>query len=707
MNIDIMILDNNPASRAKIVSALNHINDSPLSTAKNQHIKLSLHEHDNFRDTVATISRFTMDIVIVNISSINLHDYKEDCIQLRSIYSFAPILAISDSTTWSSDATVDLESYAYIGLDDILDINIITPAILLRVVTSAIQRSKNYHLFHTSNQRKLISNKLLKLLLDKKSLIKVAQSACQAINAKNSHFSNSSASIYTLHEDKIDCIAHSGIEDCEDVVFDYQKTIYRLKSSSDFQEDFHYLKVRNENRHQFSIPLRNRNSIFAFLKIETEYGIVHPAEEHHYYKDMSATLSEILLLAQEREHFEQIHQQNVRLIDEMSSAAIGIDKYDLVTHWNHQAETYFDINSDKAIGARLFDLNIKCDWPTLISKLYESSNKNITSERFDFIYKRADTEEDRILSVAITPFKEANGSFTGYLLLLDDITEKKHLEKSHQQSMYLESIGQLSAGIAHEINTPMQYISDNLNFLKDSFTDTAKAVKTIKECLLNKTLNEQVLADIFEEADFEYLSEELPLAFNQTTEGVSRVCGIVKAMKEYSHPNSDKKVATDLNNSIQSTIIISKHTWKYHSDIDVILDPNLPEVMCHPGPFNEVILNLIVNAADAIKDRMEKDKAIEKGMIKIQTLSKDDFAEIRISDNGGGIPLAIQEKIFDPFFTTKDVGKGTGQGLSLSYRIIKERHNGDLYFETVPGEGTTFILQLPYKDPEINTGIRS
>ena len=264
--------------------------------------------------------------------------------------------------------------------------------------------------------------------------------------------------------------------------------------------------------------------------------------------------------------------------------------------------------------------------------------------------------------------------------------------------MYLESIGQLSAGIAHEINTPMQYISDNLNFLKDSFNDVARAITHIKKSLLDKTLDEAKLDSIYEEADIEYLNKELPLAFSQTTDGVERVCSIVKAMKEYSHPNSEEKVATNINHCIESTITISKHTWKYHSEMEVILDPDLPDVMCHPGPFNEVILNIVVNAADAIKERVEKNENIDKGKITIETIKKDSYAEIRISDTGGGIPKSIQEKIFDPFFTTKSVGKGTGQGLALSYSIIKERHNGELQFETVPGESTTFIIQLPYSE---------
>lgn len=693
MNISIMTLDNNPASNNKITNAINEISSIEAVTPEihDNPINFSLHDNDNFKDAIATINSLHIDIIIINISSIDIEKYKDDCLQLRSIYSFAPIIAISSTSNPGK-----LDHFGYIGFDDILDINIITPTILLRVITSAIQRSKNYHLFHTSNQRKLINSNLLKLLLDKKGYRDVAESACQIINSQNTNSNYSSASVHAIHDDKVECIAHSGAEDSESSSFDYQKKIFSLKYSPEPIENFKYLKDKVKNKTSITIPLKDTSSIFAFLKIETEHDIVHPSEERHYYKDMSETLSDVFTLAQERERFEQVYSQNIRLIDEMSSAAISIDKHDLVTNWNHQAEIYFGIGKSDAIGKRLFELNIICDWPVIVAKLYDSLNKNITTDKFEVSYKRNSEEKDRILSIAITPFVEPNGSFIGYLLLMDDITEKKHLEKRHQQSMYLESIGQLSAGIAHEINTPMQYISDNLNFLKESFTDVSKALHYIRKSLFNKTLDEAKLDSIFEEADIIYLSEELPLAFSQTTEGVERVCSIVKAMKEYSHPNSEEKVATNINHCIESTITISKHTWKYHSDMEVILEPDLPDVMCHPGPFNEVILNIIVNAADAIKDRLESDKTIEKGKITIQTLNKESFAEIRISDTGGGIPESIQEKIFDPFFTTKAVGKGTGQGLALSYSIIKERHNGELHFETVPGESTTFVLQLPY-----------
>lgn len=688
MSTSIMFLDNNPLSRSEI-------NDHISAIGHNDTLEISVHNADNFRDAITTINQYKIDLVIINILSIDIDKYIDDCIQLRNVYSFSPIIGIT-----KSDKILPLDKYSYIGFDDILDINIITPDILYRVFNAAIQRSKNYHLFHTTNQRQLISSRLLKLLLDKKNVVSVAESAVQIIDSQGSSSKYSSASIYTIQDDKVERIAHSGKEESDKDIYDFQRKIFSLKHSHASLETFNYFKSSNEHRlspSSVTIPLKNKTEIFAFLKIDTEQGIVHPSEERRYYREISENLSDIIQLAKERERFEQVHQQNMRLIDQMSSAAIGIDKHDCITHWNHQAENYFNIDNSKAMNQGLFNLKINCDWPVIISKLYDSLNDNITSERFDVSYRKSGDDKDRVLSVAITPFVEPNGSFTGYLLLMDDITEKKHMEKRHQQSMYLESIGQLSAGIAHEINTPMQYISDNLEFLNTSFIDTAKALRTIKKSLISDTLDIKKLDSIFEEADIEYLSEELPLAFNQTTEGVNRVCNIVKAMKEFSHPNSEEKVATDINKCIKSTIIISKHTWKYHSDMITEFAENLPEVMCHPGPFNEVILNIIVNAADAIRDRVETQNGYEKGEIRIDTIKKSDIVEIRIKDTGGGIPQSIQEKIFDPFFTTKEVGKGTGQGLALSYSIIKERHNGELYFETDPGESTTFIIQLPYQ----------
>lgn len=690
MNTSVLILDSNPVSRQKLNQAIHDIE----SLDSNNAIGLSIYNNDNFQDAINSINNFKIDIIIINISSIAVEEHIEECIQLKNIYSFAPIIAISEA------ASDRLDGYNYIGLDDILNIDIISAPILSRVISSSIQRYKNFNAFHALNQKKLVSNQLLKLLLEKKSLMALAEDACHIIHSQSLKSDTGSASIYLVKDDKIERIAHVGTEESKEAISECKEKLLQLKHSESKSSDFEYFKIDSTlttGRIRVSVPLKKDNEIFAFLKIKTNFSIVHPSEESLYYQDISTSLADVFILAQERERFEQINQQNIRLIDDMSSAVIGVDISECITHWNNQSEQYFGLNSFNTIGKPVSSLDIDLDWSVITYKLNLFLSHNIKLERFDVSYKRKVDNQNRILSASITPFIESNGSFSGYLLLMDDITEKRHLEERHQQSMYLESIGQLAAGIAHEINTPMQYISDNLNFLRESYNDTNKALKEIKSAVKNNTMNEATLYSILNKADIEYLSEELPVAFKQTTDGVDRVCIIVKAMKEYSHPSSVNKTPTNINDCIESTIIISKHTWKYHSDLTKELAPNLKPVMCYPGPFNEVILNIIVNAADAIKYRMEKDDSIKRGEIKIQTFGREDFVEIRISDNGGGIPHSIQEKIFDPFFTTKKVGKGTGQGLSLSYRIIKDRHEGEMFFESVQGKGTTFVIKLPYQ----------
>ncbi|MCG8019078.1 MAG: ATP-binding protein, partial [Candidatus Thiodiazotropha weberae] len=195
------------------------------------------------------------------------------------------------------------------------------------------------------------------------------------------------------------------------------------------------------------------------------------------------------------------------------------------------------------------------------------------------------------------------------------------------------------------------------------------------------------------EVDLEYLQEEIPKSIQQTLDGVDRVATIVRAMKEFSHPGSEEKTLTDINKAIESTVTVARNAWKYHAELSLDLQPALPQVPCIPGPVNEVLLNIIVNAAHAIAEKVGESG--ELGNIIITTESKDDWCVIRISDSGSGIPEDARNHVFDPFFTTKEVGKGTGQGLSLSHKIIVDQHDGELSFETELGIGTTFIIKLP------------
>ena len=310
-----------------------------------------------------------------------------------------------------------------------------------------------------------------------------------------------------------------------------------------------------------------------------------------------------------------------------------------------------------------------------------------------------------------TPARE-DAKVVGAVLTFQDVTEQRRIESQLLQGQKLEAMGQLAAGIAHEINTPMQYIGDNVCFLDTSFTDLLKLVDEYKgivdalredpENAIGNTGNAELIATLIkratlaeEAADLNFLTGSVPTAISATTEGIDRVRKIVYAMKEFSHPGGTEKSPADLNHAIETTLTISANIWKAAATIDLAFDPQLPSVSCHLGEINQVLLNLIVNAAHAISD-VRKDPAGDPlGVIRIETGVKGGFAEIRISDTGGGIPEHVRHRIFEPFFTTKEVGRGTGQGLTLARSMIVEKHAGFLRFTTETGKGTTFIVGLP------------
>ncbi len=282
-------------------------------------------------------------------------------------------------------------------------------------------------------------------------------------------------------------------------------------------------------------------------------------------------------------------------------------------------------------------------------------------------------------------------------------TERASMEVQLRHAQKMESIGQLAAGIAHEINTPTQFISDNLRFLLDAFKDVLPVLKGVEE--LGAATDPIVRAQIAErivqaaaQADTTYLATEIPSALQQSLEGTTRVAAIVGAMKNFSHPGTEEKSRVDLNKAVESTLTVCRNEWKYVADLKLELDAGLPPVACLPGEFNQVVLNLVVNAAHAIADVI-KTKPGQKGVITVSTRLDGDTAEVRVADTGTGIPKHIQSKVFDPFFTTKGVGKGTGQGLAIAHSVIVDKHSGDIRFESKPGAGTVFIIRIPVEAP--------
>ena len=243
----------------------------------------------------------------------------------------------------------------------------------------------------------------------------------------------------------------------------------------------------------------------------------------------------------------------------------------------------------------------------------------------------------------------------------------------------LEAVGRLAAGIAHEINTPIQYISDSVHFLGSAFDD-----------LLIVAAPDDG-APRAHEVDINFLRDEVPRAIERTIEGTQRVATIVRAMKEFSHPDASEKMVSDLNRALETTLLIARNEYKYVATVDLRCG-ELPEVMCNIGELSQVFLNMIVNAAHALADA---GRDAQTGRITIVTGVVDGWAQLSFEDNGCGIPPDILDKIYDPFFTTKEVGRGSGQGLAIARSIVVEKHSGRIQVNSKPGFGTRFTLRLP------------
>ena len=388
------------------------------------------------------------------------------------------------------------------------------------------------------------------------------------------------------------------------------------------------------------------------------------------------------------------------IVDHADEAIITFDEAGRIQSFNKKAEEAFVCNEEDVLGENVYafipengglehDGDVDLHRETKFKRIIGTSGE-ITAHRIDgnpFV-ARLSVSEIEVDGLRL------------FIGLVRDLTEENLLLAQLTQAQKLESVGQLAAGIAHEINTPTQYIGDNTHFLSESFSELtpllqkaeelAEAVQTGPEA---SGLAEDWKA-AYDKADIDYLVEEIPRAIEQSLGGLEHVRGIVKSMKEFSHPGGEDKTSVDINRSIENTITIATNEWKYVADVETDFAPDLPCVLCLPGPINQAILNIVVNAAHAIGDTMER-CGRGKGKISISTQGGDDYVWIRIGDTGTGIPEKVRGKIFDPFYTTKDVGKGTGQGLSIAYRVVVEEHGGTLDFETEMGKGTTFCIGLP------------
>jgi PAS domain S-box-containing protein len=402
-------------------------------------------------------------------------------------------------------------------------------------------------------------------------------------------------------------------------------------------------------------------------------------------EDAVARRTEELRTAKERAEAasRQIALQ-AKLLAEVNEAIVATDASFTVTYWNAAAERLFGYAASAAIGTKYENVLQTTVHPDDLDGTVEYIKSRLAQ-------RQVLDQEYRVVhpSGAIKwiwnrgfPVPDPDGGAERYVGVALDITERKELERQLTHAQKLESIGRLAAGIAHEINTPIQYIGDNGKFLEEAFG------------ALIGTLHSAGAEDFPKKtADFNYLCAEVPKAIQHLQEGVEQVSRIVRAMKEFSHPGPAEKLPVDINRTIESTVLVSRSEWKYVAELTTDFDHELPAVPCLAGEFNQVILNLIVNAAHAITDVVKESGRM--GRIHIITRCDGEAVEIRLSDTGCGIPKANQSKVFDPFFTTKPVGKGTGQGLAIAYGVIVQKHDGTIEVESDPGCGTTFIIRLP------------
>jgi signal transduction histidine kinase len=282
-----------------------------------------------------------------------------------------------------------------------------------------------------------------------------------------------------------------------------------------------------------------------------------------------------------------------------------------------------------------------------------------------------------------------------------EMAQRSQIEVELRQAQKLESVGRLASGIAHEINTPVQFVSDSCTFLETATDDLISVIAAYRGALADLESGAIApaaaaarLRKLEADRDVAYLTEQTPLAVRRALQGLERVSAIVHAMKDFAYPDHQDQAPADLNRAILSTLTVARNEYKYVAEVHTELG-ELPLVTCHIGELNQVILNMVVNSAHAIESaKAENDR---DGRIVVRTRDLGDDVAIEIEDNGCGIPADAFDKIFDPFFTTKEIGKGTGQGLAIARAVVVDKHQGKIEVASRVGHGTTFTIHLPVR----------
>lgn len=398
-------------------------------------------------------------------------------------------------------------------------------------------------------------------------------------------------------------------------------------------------------------------------------------------------------LGQIREAKEDVRQSKTReqdIVDSLTDGLIIVDSQARVLSMNPVGLALFDYQTQDLTDLSVSELLPSVDFQTMLDVEHAGLND------LSHIRARAIRKDGTLFPCDFT-LSRMSGLYQGhalYTLLVRDISEILMLEQEVRQSNRMESIGQLASGIAHEINTPAQYLTNNLTFLRDAYGRLMGMCRQLKPAEEDSHIYQARANALFADPELEFIRDEIPMAIEQSLEGIQQISHIIKAMKSFTHNSEDKLQYIDLNEAIQATVTIATNQWSKIAQIEGQYDGRLSAIPCYRDLFNQVILSILVNAVQAIEERKRQQQE-PAGKIVITTSAEYEHAVVRIADNGVGIDATIIERIFDPFFTTKEVGKGTGQGLSQAYAIIVDMHHGELLVESTVGAGATFILKIP------------
>ncbi|RLW65377.1 MAG: hypothetical protein B6D70_04745, partial [gamma proteobacterium symbiont of Stewartia floridana] len=535
---------------------------------------------------------------------------------LRNAFSYAPIIA-----TMKYEDPDLAAMWVGEGADECLFVGGMDETSLKRVVEYAIKRYHTYSDLHRQSRTHHVLNTLLSLSLKEMPFDELLKACLDVILSATLTDMLHQGAILVTDSDNNQLLmrAHTNLDPkivdrCQRVEFG-QCLCGRAAATGEIQitkcvdERFEDRADGMPPHGHYIVPILSRGEVLGVLTLYLREGHVQTEDEIVFLQGVVDTLAGIIERTHTNEQLALAHQQNSRLLSSLNSILVGVDDHQCISHWNDKAAEVFDLTAEQVQGKPIAECPIDWNWEQISNQIETTLSSSQKTDRFDLCFKQRNAS-NRLLSIYATPYNDSVCQSDGYLLIADDVTEQKQLELEMQQAQKLQSIGQLAAGIAHEINTPIQYVGDNIRFLRDAFDDISEIISNqhdlIEQARTKDIVVEQIdqLNEQIVEVDLEYLQEEIPASIQQTLDGVDRVATIVRAMKEFSHPGSEEKTPTDINKAIESTVTVARNVWKYHAEVSLDLQPSLPPVRCIPGPVNEVLLNIIVNAAHAIAEKV-------------------------------------------------------------------------------------------------------